>query len=123
MAYLLFHKLMKHNPANSKWADRDRFVLSNGHASALLYGTLFLAGYDVTLEDLKSFQAVGVADAGPPGTRRYGWGGGDDRAAGSGDRDGRGHGHGGESTWPRCTTGPALRWWTTTRMQCWATAT
>ena len=56
MAYLLFHKLMKHNPANSKWADRDRFVLSNGHASALLYGTLFLAGYDVTLEDLKSFR-------------------------------------------------------------------
>ena len=56
MAYLLFHKLMKHNPANSKWADRDRFVLSNGHASALLYGTLFLAGYNVTLEDLKSFR-------------------------------------------------------------------
>ncbi len=56
MAYLLFHKLMKHNPANSKWADRDRFVLSNGHASMLLYGTLFLAGYDVTLEDLKSFR-------------------------------------------------------------------
>ena len=56
MAYLLFHKLMKHNPANSKWADRDRFVLSNGHASALLYGTLFLSGYDVTLDDLKSFR-------------------------------------------------------------------
>jgi transketolase len=56
MAYLLFHKLMKHNPANSKWADRDRFVLSNGHASMLLYGTLFLAGYKVTLEDLKSFR-------------------------------------------------------------------
>src|ERR1035437_987631 len=56
MAYLLFHKLMKHNPANSKWADRDRFVLSNGHASALLYGTLFLAGYNVTLDDLKSFR-------------------------------------------------------------------
>ncbi len=56
MAYLLFHKLMKHNPANSKWADRDRFVLSNGHASMLLYGTLFLAGYNVTLDDLKSFR-------------------------------------------------------------------
>src|ERR1035437_5654069 len=56
MAYLLFHKLMKHNPANSKSADRARFVLSNGHASALLYGTLFLAGYDVTLDDLKSFR-------------------------------------------------------------------
>jgi transketolase len=56
IAYLLFHKLLKHNPAHAKWADRDRFVLSNGHASALLYSTLFLTGYDVTLEDLKSFR-------------------------------------------------------------------
>ncbi|MGB6975786.1 MAG: transketolase [Terracidiphilus sp.] len=56
IAYALFHKVMKHNPAHSKWADRDRFVLSNGHASALLYSTLFLAGYKVTLEDLKSFR-------------------------------------------------------------------
>ncbi|MGO9775416.1 MAG: transketolase [Terracidiphilus sp.] len=56
MAYLLFHKLMKHNPKHAKWADRDRFVLSNGHASALLYGTLFLTGYDLTLDDLKSFR-------------------------------------------------------------------
>ena len=56
IAYLLFHKLMKHNPAHAKWADRDRFVLSNGHASALLYSTLHLSGYDVTLDDLKSFR-------------------------------------------------------------------
>ncbi|MGC1424389.1 MAG: transketolase [Terracidiphilus sp.] len=56
IAYLLFHKLMKHNPANSKWADRDRFVLSNGHASALLYATLFLSGYKVTIEDLQAFR-------------------------------------------------------------------
>ena len=56
MAYLLFHKLMKHNPANSGWADRDRFVLSNGHASALLYASLHLAGYNLTLEDLKGFR-------------------------------------------------------------------
>jgi transketolase len=56
IAYLLFHKLMKHNPANSHWADRDRFVLSNGHASAMLYSTLFLTGYDVTVDDLKSFR-------------------------------------------------------------------
>ena len=56
IAYLLFHKLMKHNPANSKWADRDRFVLSNGHASALLYSTLFLSGYGLTLDDLKAFR-------------------------------------------------------------------
>ena len=56
IAYLLFHKLMKHNPSHSKWADRDRFVLSNGHASALLYSTLFLSGYKLTLDDLKSFR-------------------------------------------------------------------
>ncbi len=56
IAYLLFHKLLKHNPANAHWADRDRFVLSNGHASALLYSTLFLSGYNVTLDDLKSFR-------------------------------------------------------------------
>jgi transketolase len=56
IAYLLYHKLMKHNPHNWKWTDRDRFVLSNGHASALLYGSLFLSGYNVTLDDLKSFR-------------------------------------------------------------------
>jgi len=63
MAYLLFNKLMKHNPGNSKWADRDRFVLSNGHASAMLYSTLFLAGYK---EDLKSFRSWGSRTPGHP---------------------------------------------------------
>ena len=66
IAYLLFHKLMKHNPAHAKWADRDRFVLSNGHASALLYGTLHLAGYKVTLDDLKSFRQWGSITPGHP---------------------------------------------------------
>src|ERR1039458_5224084 len=56
IAYLLFHKLMKHNPKHSKWEDRDRFVLSNGHASAMLYGMLYLAGYNVTMDDLKGFR-------------------------------------------------------------------
>jgi transketolase len=66
IAYLLFHKLMKHNPKHSKWEDRDRFVLSNGHASALLYGTLFLAGYNVTLDDLKGFRQWGSRTPGHP---------------------------------------------------------
>jgi transketolase len=66
IAYLLFHKLMKHNPAHSKWSNRDRFVLSNGHASALLYSTLFLSGYDVTLDDLKSFRQWGSRTPGHP---------------------------------------------------------
>src|SRR5246500_3513489 len=56
IAYLLYHKLMKHNPANAHWADRDRFVLSNGHASALLYSSLFLSGYHMTMDDLKGFR-------------------------------------------------------------------
>jgi len=56
IAYLLYHKLMKHNPEHWKWADRDRFILSNGHASALLYSTLFLSGYKVTIDDLQSFR-------------------------------------------------------------------
>jgi len=66
MAYLLFHKLMKHNPAHSKWADRDRFVLSNGHASAMLYASLFLSGYNVTMEDLQSFRQWGSRTPGHP---------------------------------------------------------
>ena len=66
IAYLLFNKLMKHNPSHSKWADRDRFVLSNGHASSLLYGTLFLSGYQVTLDDLKSFRQWGSRTPGHP---------------------------------------------------------
>jgi transketolase len=66
IAYLLFHKLMKHNPANAKWADRDRFVLSNGHASAMLYSALFLSGYDVTLDDLKSFRQLHSRTPGHP---------------------------------------------------------
>jgi transketolase len=66
ISYLLFHKIMKHNPAHSKWADRDRFVLSNGHASALLYGTLFLTGYNVKLDDLKSFRQWGSITPGHP---------------------------------------------------------
>jgi transketolase len=56
IAYLLFHKYMRHNPKNSHWTNRDRFVLSNGHASALLYGALHLSGYDLTIEDLQQFR-------------------------------------------------------------------
>ena len=66
ISYLLFHKLMRHNPAHSKWSNRDRFVLSNGHASALLYGTLFLSGYKVSLDDLKSFRQWGSRTPGHP---------------------------------------------------------
>jgi len=66
IAYLLFHKLMKHNPGHFKWADRDRFVLSNGHASALLYSTLYLCGYNMTIDDLKSFRQLHSKTPGHP---------------------------------------------------------
>ncbi|MGC9157547.1 MAG: transketolase [Terracidiphilus sp.] len=66
MAYLLFHRYMKHNPADARWTDRDRFVLSNGHASALLYGALFLSGYNLTLDDLKNFRQWGSRTPGHP---------------------------------------------------------
>jgi len=66
IAYLLFHKYMRHNPKHSKWSNRDRFVLSNGHASAMLYGALHLTGYQVTMEDLEQFRQWGSNTPGHP---------------------------------------------------------
>lgn len=51
-------RLLKHNPTNPKWADRDRFVLSNGHGSMLIYSLLHLTGYDLSIEDLKQFRQL-----------------------------------------------------------------
>lgn len=56
IVYTLFNKIMKHNPKNPKWFDRDRFVLSAGHGSALLYSALHLAGYDLAMEEIKNFR-------------------------------------------------------------------
>jgi transketolase len=56
LAYLLFDEYLHYNPANPDWPNRDRFVLSNGHASMLLYSVLFLTGFGLTLEDLKQFR-------------------------------------------------------------------
>ena len=55
-AYVLWTKVLKHNPRNPDWQDRDRFVLSGGHASMLLYSLLYLTGYDLTLDDIKNFR-------------------------------------------------------------------
>jgi transketolase len=66
IAYLLYHKLMKHDPADPKWADRDRFVLSNGHASMLLYGSLHLSGYDLPMAQLEQFRQWGSHTPGHP---------------------------------------------------------
>ncbi|MDX6459640.1 MAG: transketolase [Acidobacteriaceae bacterium] len=64
--YLLFHEFMRHNPAHSKWSNRDRFVLSNGHASAMLYGVLHLTGYKISIEDLQQFRQYGSITPGHP---------------------------------------------------------
>ena len=66
MAYTLWTDFMNHNPKNSKWFNRDRFVLSAGHGSALLYSLLHLSGYDVSIEDLKSFRQWGAKTPGHP---------------------------------------------------------
>jgi len=66
IAYLLYHKYMKHDPSDPKWSDRDRFVLSNGHASALIYGMLHLAGYDLPMDQLKQFREWGSHTPGHP---------------------------------------------------------
>jgi transketolase len=66
MAYVLFQNHLKHNPKDPKWADRDRFVLSGGHGSMLVYSMLHLTGYDVTMDDLKSFRQWGSRTPGHP---------------------------------------------------------
>ncbi|NKE65753.1 transketolase [Ramlibacter sp. RBP-2] len=66
MAQVLWHRHLKHNPANPHWPDRDRFVLSNGHASMLLYALLHLTGYDLTTDDLKNFRRLHSRTPGHP---------------------------------------------------------
>jgi transketolase len=66
LAYVLFTRVMKHNPGNDQWFDRDRFVLSAGHASMLLYSMLYLTGYGLELEDLENFRQLGSPTAGHP---------------------------------------------------------
>ncbi|HUO75007.1 MAG TPA: transketolase [Solirubrobacteraceae bacterium] len=70
LAYVLYTRIMRHNPSNPDWFDRDRFVLSAGHASMLLYSMLYLTGYPMTLEDIKNFRQVGSPTAGHP-ERKY----------------------------------------------------
>lgn len=66
MAYALFAKFMNHNPKNAKWFNRDRFVLSAGHGSMLLYSMLHLSGYEVSIEDIKNFRQWGSNTPGHP---------------------------------------------------------
>ncbi len=67
LAYVLYTRTMRHNPRDPQWPDRDRFVLSCGHASMLLYATLYLAGYEISLEDdIRRFRQLGSKAAGHP---------------------------------------------------------
>jgi transketolase len=66
MAYTLWTRYMNHNPKNPEWINRDRFVLSAGHGSALLYSLLHLSGYDLSMEDLKNFRQWGSKTPGHP---------------------------------------------------------
>lgn len=69
-AYTLWRYILKHNPKNPAWEDRDRFILSAGHGSMLLYSLLHLFGYGVTMEDIKQFRQLGSVTPGHP---EYGW--------------------------------------------------
>ena len=66
IAYVLWDRFLKHNPQDPRWVDRDRFVLSAGHASAMLYSLLHLTGYDLPLEEVKSFRQWGSKTPGHP---------------------------------------------------------
>jgi transketolase len=66
LAHVLFTRILRHDPTAPDWADRDRFILSNGHASILLYALLHLTGYDLSLEDLKAFRQWGSRTPGHP---------------------------------------------------------
>ena len=66
IAQVLWGDFLKHNPGNPQWWDRDRFVLSNGHGSMLLYALLYLSGYGLTIEDLKGFRQLGSRTPGHP---------------------------------------------------------
>jgi transketolase len=70
IAEVLWNDYMRHNPANPKWPDRDRFVLSNGHGSMLLYSLLHLTGYDLPIEELKNFRQL---HSKTPGHPEYGY--------------------------------------------------
>lgn len=66
LAAVLYGKILKHNPKNPNWIDRDRFILSAGHGSMLLYSILHIAGYDISIDDIKSFRSPSSICAGHP---------------------------------------------------------
>ena len=92
LAHVLFTRVMRHDPSEPGWPDRDRFVLSNGHASILLYSMLYLTGYGLTLDDLRAFRQLGSRTPGHPELHRTPGCRGDHRPPGPGSRRRGGHG-------------------------------
>ena len=92
MAYVLWTRFLRHAPTRPDWPDRDRFVLSAGHASMLLYSLLHLTGYGLGLEELQQFRQWGSRTPGPPGARPDARRRGDDRPARPGLRERGRHG-------------------------------
>lgn len=121
IAEVLWRDYMQHNPSNPQWANRDRFVLSNGHGSMLIYSLLHLTGYDLGIEDLKNFRQLNsrtpghLSTATPPASRppparsaraspmRWAW-------------------RWRRRSWPPSSTATATRWSTTTPTPSSATA-
>ncbi len=66
IAQVLWNDFLSHNPANPNWLNRDRFILSNGHGSMLLYSLLHLSGYDLSIDDIKQFRQLGSKTPGHP---------------------------------------------------------
>ena len=71
IAEVLWRDYLKHNPSNPSFADRDRFVLSNGHGSMLIYSLLHLTGYDLSIDDLKQLPPAAQPHPGSPGIRLH----------------------------------------------------
>ena len=110
IAQVLWSDHLKHNPANPLWPDRDRFVLSNGHGSMLLYSVLHLTGYPLTIDDTAAnFRQFGSHTAGHPELDHHLGIETTTGPLGPGSRQRRRHGARRKNCWPRPSTSPATR--------------
>ncbi|VFS78879.1 Transketolase 2 [Raoultella planticola] len=108
IAEVLWNDFLKHNPGNPHWYDRDRFVLSNGHASMLLYSLLHLTGYDLPLSETEKLSPAPFQNPRPPGTRLYPRRRDHHRPAWPGAGQRRRHGDCRSARWRRSLTVPAM---------------
>ena len=106
LAHVLFSRVMRHDPADPTWPDRDRFILSNGHASILLYSMLYLTGYGLTLDDIRQFRQWGSSTPGHPEVHLTG--GVEVTTGPLGQGFGNGVGMGMAERWLRARFGPEL---------------